>query len=64
MKRRDLIRHLETNGCSLQREGASHSIYTNPATGRKEAVPRHNEIKRHLARSICRNLSVDVPKGA
>ena len=31
-------------GCLLKREGASHSIWINPATGVKEAVPRHNEI--------------------
>jgi hypothetical protein len=29
-----------------------------------EAGPRHQKIKRPLARSICRNLSVEVPKGA
>ena len=45
------------------REGGSHSIWSNPQTGRKEAVPRHNEIKKFLARSICRNLSVPVPPG-
>ncbi len=45
------------------REGASHSIWSNPQTGRKEGVPRHNEIKKFLARSICRNLSVPVPPG-
>jgi predicted RNA binding protein YcfA (HicA-like mRNA interferase family) len=45
------------------REGGSHSIWSNPHTGRKESIPRHNEIKKHLARSICRNLSVPVPPG-
>ena len=25
MKRRDLIRHLENNGCELLREGGNHS---------------------------------------
>ncbi len=64
MKRRELLAHLQQHGCGLLRGGANHSIWVNPATGRKEAVPRHNEIKRHLARSICRNLSVEVPKGA
>ena len=47
----------------LVREGGSHSIWSNPQTGRKEAIPRHNEIKKGLARSICRNLSVPVPPG-
>jgi mRNA interferase HicA len=55
---------LEAGGCQLLREGASHSIYTNPANGVREAVPRHSEIKRHLARGICRRLGVDVPSGA
>ena len=64
MKRRELIRHIEGKGCQLLREGANHSIYTNPANGVREAVPRHTEIKRHLARSICRRLGVEVPKGA
>ncbi len=64
MKRRELIRLLEDHGCVLLREGSSHSIYSNPATGRKETVPRHSEIKKHLSRSICRNLGVPEPKGA
>ena len=64
MKRRELLAHLQEHGCQFLREGSSHSIWINPVTERKEAVPRHNEIKRHLARSICRNLSIVVPKGA
>lgn len=50
-------------GMDVLREGGSHSIWVNFGTGRKEAVPRHNEVKRWLARSICRNLSIAVPKG-
>jgi len=45
MKRRDLERRLRMAGCLLKREGASHSIWINPSTGVKEAVPRHKEIK-------------------
>jgi hypothetical protein len=45
------------------REGGNHSIWSNPQTGRKEAIPRHNEIKKYLAHSICRNLSVPIPPG-
>ena len=30
----------------------------------RETVPRHSEIKRRLARSICRRLGIDAPKGA
>ncbi|MFP5285855.1 MAG: addiction module toxin, HicA family, partial [Thermoanaerobaculia bacterium] len=29
MKRRDLIRHLEAQGCELLREGSRHSVYVN-----------------------------------
>jgi mRNA interferase HicA len=63
MKRRALLSHLQEHGCSSVREGGSHSIWTNSKTGRREAIPRHNEIKKHLARSICKNLSVPIPPG-
>ena len=56
MNRRDLERRLRMAGCLLKREGASHSIWINPATGVKEGVPRHNEIKEPLARKILVNL--------
>ncbi|GDY21816.1 addiction module toxin, HicA family protein [Verrucomicrobiota bacterium] len=63
MKRRALPSHLLEQGCAPVREGGSHSIWANPKTGRREAIPRHNEIKKHLARSICKNLSVPIPPG-
>lgn len=63
MKRRALLGHLQEHGCVPHREGGSLSIWLNPQTGRKEAIPRHNEIKMFLARSICRNLSVPIPPG-
>lgn len=58
MKRGDLLRHLRRHGCYLKREGASHSLWCNPATGHVEAVPRHMEIANTLAKKICRALSV------
>ncbi len=58
MKRGDLQRHLRRHGCVLKREGSSHSLWTNPATGNTEAVPRHLEIMNQLARKIFRGLSV------
>ena len=64
MKRRDLLRHLQTHGCRFDREGAKHSLWLNPATGAVEAVPRHVEIGKHLSRKICRQLSVPEPRGA
>jgi mRNA interferase HicA len=61
MKRRELIRHLEANGCTLKREGGSHSIFWNPSTGRREPVPCHAEIPDLLAKKICRALEIPEP---
>jgi mRNA interferase HicA len=62
MKRRDLIRHLQSFGCELLREGGRHSWWHNPTQGKRSAIPRHREINDHLARKICRDLGVDEPK--
>ena len=56
MKRTDLIKAIEALGCELVRHGAKHDYYQNPATGMSQAVPRHREIKDHLARHIIRML--------
>jgi mRNA interferase HicA len=58
VKHSALLRHLRRLGCVLKREGASHSLWTNPATGAVEAVPRHIEIPNLLARKICRGLGI------
>jgi mRNA interferase HicA len=60
MTRSILLQHLRKNGCTLKREGAAHSLWTNPATGAVEAVPRHTEISNILARKICRGLGIPV----
>ena len=59
MKRRDLIRHLESNGCEFLREGGRHSWWHNPKLNKRSAVPRHREIPDLLARKIFRDLSID-----
>jgi predicted RNA binding protein YcfA (HicA-like mRNA interferase family) len=61
MKRRDLIRHLESHGCVLLREGGKHSVYVNQGRGKSSTVPRHREINEFLARKICRDLEVPEP---
>ena len=58
MKRHTLLQHLRKHGCVLRREGGSHSLWTNPATGAVEAIPRHTEIANNLAGKICRGLSI------
>ncbi|MFH1266118.1 MAG: type II toxin-antitoxin system HicA family toxin [Planctomycetota bacterium] len=61
MKRQALIRHLESHGCYLLREGGNHSIYVHRANNETSAVPRHREINDFLARKICRDLGVPSP---
>jgi hypothetical protein len=62
MKRADLIRYLDQNGCTLLREGANHTVYINPSTRRSSSVPRHREINDFLARKICDDLHIPRPK--
>ncbi|HEY6564632.1 MAG TPA: type II toxin-antitoxin system HicA family toxin [Pirellulaceae bacterium] len=61
MKRRSLIRQLESHGCVLLREGHSHTIFENPANGHRAPVPRHREIPEPLVRVICRQLGIPAP---
>ncbi len=61
MKRVDLVRHLERNGCVLLREGANHTVYINRAARKVTTLPRHREINEFLARKICRDLEIPAP---
>jgi mRNA interferase HicA len=61
VKRHDLVRHLQRNGCHFVREGRRHSWWGNPANGRRSAVPRHSEVPDRLARKICRDLGIPEP---
>jgi predicted RNA binding protein YcfA (HicA-like mRNA interferase family) len=61
MKRLDLLRHLERYGCTMLREGGSHSVYVNRAAGKVTTVPRHREINDFLAKKICKDLEVPAP---
>jgi predicted RNA binding protein YcfA (HicA-like mRNA interferase family) len=61
MKHRDLIRHLESNGCALMRDKGKHSVYVNAVNHRTSAVPRHREINDFLVRKICRDLDIPEP---
>jgi mRNA interferase HicA len=56
MKRTDLVRALESIGCVLIRHGGKHDWYRNPTTGVSQPVPRHREIREHLARHILKTL--------
>ncbi|MDY7021968.1 MAG: type II toxin-antitoxin system HicA family toxin [Cyanobacteriota bacterium] len=61
MKRRDLIRHLEKQGCLLLREGGKHTVYYNPINRQTSAIPGHREVVDVLVRKICRDLGVLPP---
>lgn len=52
MKRRDLIKLMESNGWQLYRNGGNHDVYIK--NGKIEIIPRHSEIKENLAKSIIR----------
>ena len=56
MKRRDLIRQIEESGGVFIRPGGKHDWYQNPKTGACQPIPRHREIKEHLARHILKKL--------
>jgi mRNA interferase HicA len=62
MKRRDFIRHLSNEGCGIYREGTRHSVFFNPENGRLASVPRYREIEINLAKKICRQLDISLPK--
>jgi predicted RNA binding protein YcfA (HicA-like mRNA interferase family) len=61
MKRRDLLRHLQKNGCEFLREGSNHTVYVNRRAQKSSAIPRHREIIGFLADKICKDLGVSKP---
>ncbi len=62
MKRRELVRHIESEGGHFLREGAKHSVFHNPTSKKTSTVPRHTEVQDHLARKICKDLGIPPPK--
>jgi mRNA interferase HicA len=58
IKLRELQRHLFNHGCVLLREGSKHSVWLNPATGRRTTVPRHRELPLGTGRAICGQLGI------
>lgn len=61
MKRAELIRHLESNGCEFLREGSKHTVYVNRKAKKATTVPRHKEIIDYLADKICKDLEIPKP---
>ena len=52
MKRRDLIKKLESAGFVFYRHGGNHDVYIKD--GKTEQIPRHKEISEQLAKAIMR----------
>lgn len=57
MKRRELIRKIEEGGAVFIRHGGKHDWYQNSRTKIAQPIPRHTEIKEHLAKSIIKKLA-------
>lgn len=57
MKRRDLIKQLETNGFRKIRDDGNHTIYK--ATNKRAVqVPKHREINENTARQILKDAGL------
>jgi hypothetical protein len=61
MKRQELIKHLEKEGCIL-REGKRHTIYQNPINKKQSAVGRQNELSDLLCIKVCKQLEIKSVK--
>ncbi len=59
MKRIALIKKIEEMGAVLIRHGGKHDWYQNPETKISQPVPRHREIREHLAKHIIKLLGSD-----
>jgi len=57
VKRKDVLKKLTDSGCVLVRHGGRHDLFKNPATGKKQPIPRHKEIDETLARHIIKELT-------
>ena len=57
MKKKELIKKLTSAGCVLVRHGARHDLYRNPRIGKKQPIPRHDEIDESLAKHIIKELT-------
>ncbi|MCX6279525.1 MAG: addiction module toxin, HicA family [Bacteroidetes bacterium] len=57
MKRGDFLKHLNTNGCTLLREVAKHTIYLNPENQKQSTVGRHQELSNLLCKKSASSLT-------
>jgi mRNA interferase HicA len=57
MKRKEYIKRISAAGCLFVGHGNLHDLYRNPKTGKRQPVPRHDEIDENLARHIIKELT-------
>ena len=57
MKRRDLVKQLETAGYRLTRDDGDHTVYAKPGA-QSVAIPRHREISENTAKTILRTAGL------
>lgn len=57
VKRRDVESALRGLGWALLKHGGKHDLWAHPDKTKRIVVPRHTEIKEHLARSILRQAA-------
>gem|GEM_PF-1076430 len=56
----ELLRKARKAGCYISDHGAEHDEWTNPKTGGKDRIPRHQtkELGVGIAKSIMKNLGL------
>jgi mRNA interferase HicA len=57
MKRTELLKYLQAQGCEFIREGSRHSWQN-----KRSSVPRHTEVENDLVRKICKDLGIEPIK--
>jgi mRNA interferase HicA len=57
MKRRDLIKQLESNGYQKVRDNGDHTIYK-ASDKRSVQVPRHRELNENTAKQILKDAGL------
>jgi len=60
MKRGQLIKHLNKNGCVLFRNGANHDIYINSKTLIVTSIGRHTELHNNYCKMVCKQLGIPI----
>jgi len=64
MKRNQIIKYLQENGCVFDREGSNHTIYYNPKANKSTSIPRHQEIDDRICNEICKQIGIPKIKNS